>query len=119
MNINGIEIDRGLIIDEPWISKILSGEKKWEMRSTKTNVRGFVGLIKKGSGKVVGIANLHHCGDRLSTTTLMRTKHMHCVDYKSNPDLLKWNTAWSLRDVKEIDPVPYQHKQGAVIWVKI
>lgn len=27
-------IARGLIIDEPWISKILSGEKIWEMLST-------------------------------------------------------------------------------------
>lgn len=119
MKIDGVEITRALIIDDPWISKILSGEKTWEMRSTRTNVRGFIGLIRKGSGKIVGIANLHHCGERLATTTLIKSKRMHCVDYKSNPELLKWHTPWSLRDVKEINPIPYEHKQGAVVWVKI
>ena len=43
---------KGLIVDEPWISKILAGEKIWEMRSKTTAVRGQIGLIRKGSGAV-------------------------------------------------------------------
>jgi hypothetical protein len=31
---------RGLVIDEPWISLIISGEKTWETRSRNTLVRG-------------------------------------------------------------------------------
>lgn len=49
---------KGLIIDEPWIGKILRGEKVWEMRTTATAVRGRIALIRKGSGTVVGTANL-------------------------------------------------------------
>jgi hypothetical protein len=40
---------KGLVIDEPWISLIISGEKTWEMRSRNTVVRGRIALIRKGS----------------------------------------------------------------------
>ena len=49
---------KGLIIDEPWISLIVSGEKSWEMRSRDTYVRGRIGLIRKGSKTVIGLADL-------------------------------------------------------------
>ena len=35
---------------------MLSGKKTWEMRSTRN--RGPIGLIRKGSGQVVGIADI-------------------------------------------------------------
>ncbi|MBD8246954.1 ASCH domain-containing protein [Xanthomonas campestris] len=44
---------KGLVIDEPWISLILSGQKTWEMRSRATSIRGRIALIKKGSGTEV------------------------------------------------------------------
>ena len=52
---------RGLVIDEPWISKILQGLKCWEMRSGHTTIREQIALIRKGSGKVVGVARLVGC----------------------------------------------------------
>ena len=55
-------VARGLIIDAPWIDHILEGRKDWEMRSQATSVRGWIGLIRKGSGQVVGIARLVDCG---------------------------------------------------------
>ena len=49
---------KGLVIKSPAIDKILLGIKTWEMRSKSTQVRGPIALIKKGSGQIVGIANL-------------------------------------------------------------
>jgi len=49
---------KGLIVDEPWISLIISGKKTWEMRSRNTLVRGSIALIRKGSKTVIGIADL-------------------------------------------------------------
>jgi hypothetical protein len=49
---------KGLIIDDPWISLILAGEKTWEMRSTATQQRGLIALIRKGTGTVVGTARV-------------------------------------------------------------
>lgn len=52
---------KALIIDEPWISRMLDGSKTWEMRSRSTENRGRFALIRKGSGQVVGVAELAGC----------------------------------------------------------
>lgn len=51
-------IRSGLIIDEPWIGKILSGTKVWETGSTRSSIREPIALIRKGSGAVVGVARM-------------------------------------------------------------
>jgi hypothetical protein len=45
---------KALIIREPWIGHILAGRKTWEMRTSPTNIRGRIGLIRKGRAIVVG-----------------------------------------------------------------
>jgi hypothetical protein len=110
-------MDRALIIDEPWISKILSGKKRFEMRSRHTNIRGRIGLIKKGSGLIVGEAYLENS---VKLKQPFMYKEAHRIDYDKNPELYKYNIAWLLHDVKKYaKPIPYDHPQGAVIWVKI
>lgn len=42
---------KALIIDEPWVSLILGGSKTCEMRTTHTQVRGRIALIRKGLGR--------------------------------------------------------------------
>lgn len=111
--------DRALIIGEPWIDKILSLEKVWEMRSRKTKIRGRIGLIKKGSGLIVGDAYLSNCV-RLQKDRLHTLQNYHGINYGDNPDLMKYDVAWELRDVvKYDDPIPYTHRQGAVVWVVV
>jgi hypothetical protein len=46
--------EQAIIIDEPWLSKILAGNKAWEMRSRPTNIRGPIGLILKRSQEPPG-----------------------------------------------------------------
>jgi hypothetical protein len=48
----------GLVIREPWITKILDDSKRWEIRSTRTKKNGRVALIASGTGTVVGVADL-------------------------------------------------------------
>ena len=52
---------RALVRRRPWIDKILEGEKIWEIRGSRTSVRGQVGLIASRSGTVVGICDLVDC----------------------------------------------------------
>mgnify|MGYP003341256152 FL=1 len=54
-------MERGLIIRQSWLKKIFNDGKIWEMRSTKTDIRGKIGLIESGSGLIVGEANLVDC----------------------------------------------------------
>lgn len=110
---------KGLIIKQPWIDKILSGEKTWEIRGSNTNVRGIVKIIKSGSGKIYGEAELL---DSLPLSendyNTNREKHMVQMDYG-----MLWYSkphAWILGNVKMYDePIPYNHPQGAVIWVNL
>ena len=115
------QLTRGLIIDQPWIDKILRGEKIWEMRSTNTLIRGQIGLIKKGSGTVVGVAQLVESKGPLSFEEIFDNEKFHCVgpEIYSRPDY-KWDHAWMFSDVVALkEPIPYKHKSGAVIWVEL
>ena len=37
---------KALIIKKPWIDYILNGSKVWEIRGSKTNIRGKIELIQ-------------------------------------------------------------------------
>src|SRR5438309_11969383 len=68
---------KGLIIREPWISLILSRKKTWELRSRDTRVRGRIALIRKGSGTVVGVAELVGTLPKLSRSSLISNVKKH------------------------------------------
>jgi len=112
--------DRALIIADPWIDKILNLEKPLEMRSTHTKIRGRIGLIRKGSGLIVGDAWLDDSIDLGKNNLLEVFEDYHCINYRENPELRKYRFAWKLEKVnKYYHPIPYKHPQGAVIWVKL
>ncbi len=119
MIIEGIEVKKGLIIAQPWVELILSGRKYWEMRSTSTQFRGDFALIEKGTGHIVGLSKLIDVLEPLPPSELAATIGRHHVPYADKPELLKWNTPWVLSGTRRINPVPYQHPQGAVIWVNL
>ena len=113
-----IDFVRAIIIADPWIGKILSGEKTWEMRSTPTKIRGRVGLIRKGSGLIVGSVEITDVLHPLDRRAAMVTKNLHKV---SDIELLeKWKYPWVLKNVVKFKtPIPYNHPRGAVVWVKL
>jgi len=116
------KLETGLIIADPYISQILSGEKTWEMRSQRTGKRQTIGLIKKGSGQVVGKATIVDCIGPLSFSELLERTDKHGIskDQVEAGLLNKWNFAWVLEDIEMFDhPLPYQHPSGAVIWVDL
>lgn len=121
VNINKVPT-KGLIIKSPAIEKILAGIKTWEMRSGATQVRGPIALIKKGSGQIVGIANLVGVKGPLSKQEKLDTvdKHQISLDRLESHETDKWNTAWVLENAQPlITQVNYQHPNGAVTWVNL
>jgi ASCH domain len=52
---------RALLVRSPYIEMILDGNKTWEIRGARTNVRGTVGLIRSRSGTVVGVCDVVDC----------------------------------------------------------
>lgn len=113
---------KALVIDEPWISKILRGEKTWEMRSRHATHRGPIALIRKGSGQIFGVAELVDSEGPLDLTELQaaRDKHQIPIQRYESGELIKWDIAWKLANVRPLPrPVSYQHPFGAVTWVNL
>jgi hypothetical protein len=113
---------KGLIIKEPWIDLILSGQKVWEVRGTDTRIRGTIALIKSGSGTVVGLCDLKDVIGPLSLNKLRRSQPFHAIPSNMIKNKLPYpNTyAWVLDDTICLrKPVSYRHPRGAVIWVNL
>lgn len=108
---------RALIIKGNWLDKIFHNNKTWEMRSSRTNIRGKIGLIESGSGQIVGEAEITHCFPITDGMKISCQSEHQVYDLRL---LKKWRYAWVLSNVKKYDkPIPYTHPRGAVIWVKI
>ena len=108
---------KGLIIKKVWLDKIFDEGKVWEMRTTKTNIRGRIKLIESGSGLIMGEATIV---DSFFPDVLNLVAHMDFHQVTDKSLLRKWSCAWILKDAKRYDkPIPYKHPQGAVIWVNL
>lgn len=113
---------KALVIDQPWIGHILSGDKVWEMRSQTTHLRGWIGLIEKGSGHVVGVAELLDSLPPLDRAAMLAShdKHRIPADMVSQGQVDKWHTPWVLGQARRLaSPVAYVHAPGAVVWVNL
>jgi hypothetical protein len=113
---------KALLIRQPWIDMILDGRKTWELRGSRTAVRGTIALVEAGSGHIVGTARLADVIGPVASTQLRHTTALHgvpSVDLRDPPRYA--NTyAWVLTTVRRPPrPVPYHHPSGAVIWVNL
>jgi len=111
---------KGLVIDDPWISLTLAGQKDWEMRSSGTAYRGEVALIRKGSGRVVGLCTLTDSFGPLDAIAWRAHRSHHRIPEFQDAAIGRWPFAWVLTNVRPFTrPVPYSHPAGAVIWVNL
>ena len=114
---------KALVIDEPWISLILRGEKTWEMRKTGCRIRGTIGLIRKGSGQVVGTAEITDNLPPLpDPAAYAAAEPFHRIPPARQRKAFEdgWRTPWVLANARPLSkPVPYVHPNGAVIWVNL
>lgn len=115
-------VERALVIAEPWIGMILEGTKVWEMRSRATKIRGPIGLIRKGTGSIWGVANLVSCGDALMPEDMIASFSKHRIPEAMirSGQVAKWNRPWALEGTRALSsPVSYVHNSGAVTWVTL
>ena len=94
---------RALLVDEPYIGLILSGRKTWEMRPGRCNIRELIGLIRIGSGQVVGIAQIVDCKEALTTReAYAASEDYHQIDPARQEAAIArgWNTPWVVSSAK-------------------
>jgi len=116
-----LNMTRGLLIRHPWIDMILDGQKTWEIRGSRTAIRGTIGLIAAGSGTITGVCEVVDCHGPLSAN--MFRKNAAKAGIRPSEVLLGHyrNTyAWVLANPTRLKkPVRYEHPSGAVIWVSL
>ena len=113
---------QGLIIRAPWIDMILAGTKTWEMRTSPCPWTGCIGLIRKGTGLVVGVADVVASLSPLDAAGLAATRDRHGVAAEHEARVLesRWLHPWVLENVRPLpQPVPAGQKPGQVIWVTL
>jgi hypothetical protein len=114
---------KALIIDEPWIGLILRGQKTWEMRKTGCRHRGPIALIRKGSGQVIGTAEIIDSRPPLTgARSYTAAEPFHRVPRERQRQAFAqgWRTPWVLAKARPLaKPVPYRHPKGAMIWVNL
>jgi hypothetical protein len=110
---------RGLLIRAPHIDDILLGRKKWEIRGSRTQIRGQIALIRSGSGKIFGTCCLADVIGPLSLQQLHRNRHLVGKSVLQVPRYEK-TYAWVMSNPLSVEnPIPYHHPLGAVIWVTL
>ena len=111
-----------LIIKKRWLDLIFAGRKSWELRGSRTAVRGKIGLIEKGSGKIMGTCEVVDVKGPLTLAELKRATRKHGVPVRElgEIELYKNTFAWVLDNAQRYaKPKPYKHPSGAVIWVNL
>src|SRR5688572_13686369 len=113
-------ITRGLLIKSPYIDQILAGRKTWELRGSRTSITGPIGLIRSGSGQVVGTCEVVGVVGPLTLAELKKNARKAgsvAAEIKRPP--YPQTFAWVLKRAKPLKkPRRYKHPSGAIRWVK-
>lgn len=111
-----------LIVKKRWLDLVFEGKKTWELRGSRTAVRGKIGLIEKGSGTVMGTCEVVDVEGPLSLSVLKGSTARHGVpagEFGETPPY-KQTFAWVLDNaLRYSKPRPYKHPSGAAIWVTV
>jgi hypothetical protein len=108
-------VSRGIIIRASPLELILSGKKSWEMRTSHTNIRETIALIRKSSKAVFGVADIVDSRGPLTQAEMKNSLALHAIEVHrlDDPAVVKNRFAWILRNVRRLPvPVPYDHKGG-------
>ncbi|MCK1632646.1 hypothetical protein [Bradyrhizobium sp. 162] len=93
------------------------------MRKKNCNIRGEIALIRKGSGLVVGTANVVDSRPPIATLAdyaLAESKPRIPPRRQELAFTDGWRTPWVLANARPLPKeVRYKHPSGAVIWVNL
>jgi hypothetical protein len=120
-------VSKGLVIKSPWSGLILDGYKTWEIRGSRTKIRGRIAIIESGTKQIHGYADVVDCIGPLTGKQLNENVQKHRVEETFNSNIgpkfkmpYARTYAWVLDNVQRLkNPKPYVHPPGAIIWVNL
>jgi predicted transcriptional regulator len=111
---------KGLIVREPFASLIVDGEKVWEIRKSRTRIRGEILIIS--NGKAIGRAELVDVLGPFTAEELAEHEDKH----RASPDFLREYSngkplyAWVLKNAKRFEkPKEVEMARGVQIWANV
>lgn len=111
-------VTHGLIIRPEPLARILDGRKVWEIRGTRTHLRGPIALIEAGSSHIVGVAEIVDVIGPMRSASLSNNPDK--TGYSNVPVEYDRYFAWVVEHARRLSrPVRYEHPNGAVIWVRL
>lgn len=110
-----------LVVAEPQASKVVSGEKTLELRSTRSRkVGSTIAIIAKGTGTVIGTARIAGVIGPMTADELDGLRHRHMAPAELVAAHPGWRFGWELDDaVRFTKPIPYSHPNGAQSFVTL
>ena len=113
-------IRSALVVAEPYASLIASGEKTLELRYARTSKRELVGIIRKGSGLIIGVVHVSGSIGPLAEADLDGLRDRHLVPVGELAGRPAWRSGWELEAARRLpEAVAYRHPNGAQSWVTI
>jgi len=108
-----------LVMKQPWLDLILSGEKTWEIRGTQTTQRGKIHLsLSGGGGRIMGQCRVINSW-AINKATLAKNFSKHRIDDLSIVNYARPHV-WELSQARRYkQPFLYSHPRGATQWVKL
>lgn len=115
-----MERKKGLIVREPYASLIVEGKKVWEIRKTRTRIRGEILIIS--NGKAIGKAELVDVLGPFKPEELKdhEDKHRASVEFLREYSNGKPLYAWVLRNAEKFEkPKEVEMAKGVQIWANV
>ncbi len=115
-----MEKKKGLIVREPYASLIVEGKKEWEIRKTKTKIRGEVLIIS--NGKAVGKAELVDVLGPFTPEELAEheDKHHATLEFLREYSNGKPLYAWVFRNAEKFErPRGVRMARGVQVWANV
>lgn len=123
--------ERALMVREPYVSFILTSRKRWELRGFPTKIRGRIGLIRSGSGLLVGECEIVDCEGPLSLDVLKKSENLSAEErrelqlndnapYLNKDGVTSKTYAWVVTNpLVYSEPIRYRHPSGAITFVDL
>ncbi len=111
---------KGLIVRRPFADWLVEGRKRWEIRKSRTRVRGEILILSEGYA--LGKAELVDVVGPFTPEELAGHREKHLVDY----DLLREYSggkplyAWVFDNPEKFEePVKVNIKRGSQVWANV
>jgi len=111
---------KGLLVREPYASLIVEGKKVWEIRKTRTKIRGEILIIS--NGKALGKAELVDVLGPFTPEELAEheDKHRASLEFLREYSNGKPLYAWVLKNAEKFErPKEVEMAKGVQIWANV